>query len=266
MSYSIPNYNNEPNKNKSNTFKDENLNGKLIFFNGVLGKIDGYNTRNLKFQRYTQLQKTEISIDISLLTCGEHQTYYKFKNELQKKAEHVGQAQPGDGKPRVSHEHIPLKDIKFSSTIFDYSDEAFNKIFITTTKNNEEQLQELINDTEERKHIERTVIQRDMAGISRCENMSKGGTNDYYSKILKELSDKFKASYMEKYSTSDLLRYFSCEHQRNTIIRLKEEWQRDGLDTRFNQFMERQRELQRSRDAEVALITPSRRETLEPAQ
>ena len=218
MSYSIPNYNNEPNKNKIITFKDENLNGKLIFFNGVLGKIDGYNTRNLKFQRYTQLQKTEISIDISLLTCGEHQTYYKFKNELQKKAV-----------------YIPLKDIKFSSTIFDYSDEAFNKIFITTTKNNEEQLQELINDTEERKHIERTVIQRDMAGITRCENMSKGGTNDYYSKILKELSDKFKASYMEKFSTSDLLRYFSCEHQRNTIIRLKEEWQRDGHDTRFNQ-------------------------------
>ena len=55
MSYSIPNYNNEPNKNKFNTFKDENLNGKLIFFNGVLGKIDGYSTRNLKFQRYTQL-------------------------------------------------------------------------------------------------------------------------------------------------------------------------------------------------------------------
>ena len=246
MSYSIPNYNNEPNKNKFNTFKDDNLNGKLIFFNGVLGKIDGYNTRNLKFQRYTQLQKTEISIDISLLTCGEHQTYYKFKNELQKKAE-----------------HIPLKDIKFNSTIFDYSDEAFNKIFITTTKNNEEQLQELINDTEERKHIERTVIQRDMAGITRCENMSKGGTNDYYSKVLKELSDKFKASYMEKYSTSDLLRYFSCEHQRNTIIRLKEEWQRDGHDTRFNQFMERQRELQRTREQVPQAI---RRDTLEPAQ
>lgn len=225
MSYSIPNYNNEPNKNKSNSFKDDILTDKLIFFNGVLGKIDGYNTRNLKFKRYTQTQNIEISIDITLVTCGEHQTYYKFKNELQKKVE-----------------HIPLKDIKFSSTIFDYSDEAFNKIFITTTKKNEEQLKELINDNERNKHMEQTVIQRDMAGICRCETLSKGGTNDYYSKILKELSDKFKTNYMEKYTTSDLMTYFSCEHQQNIIIKFKEEWQSAGHDTRFNGFMERQRE------------------------
>ena len=231
MTHSIPNYNNEPKQNNFNSFKDENLEGKLIFFNGSLNKIDGYNTRNLKFKRYTQLQKFDISIDIALLTCGEHQTYYKFKNVLSKKME-----------------HIALKDVKFNSTIFDYSDEAFNKIFITTTKNNEEQLQELINDNERNKHIERIVIQRDMAGIIRCESMSKGRTNEYYSNTLNELSAKFKANYMNKYSRSELFDYFSCENERNIILKFKQEWQDAGRDVSFNSFMDRQREIQQTRE------------------
>ena len=255
MTHSIPNYNNEPKRNNFNSFKDENLNGKLIFFNGVLGKIDGYNTRNLKFQRYTQLQKVDISTDITLLTCGETQTYYKFKNELSKKME-----------------HIALKDIRRNSVIFEYDDEAFDKIFITKTQNNDENLKELININDYKKHIDKTVIQRDMAGIIRCESMSKGRTNEYYSNILNELSAKFKANYMNKYSRNELFDYFTCENERNIILKFKQEWQDAGRDVSFNGFMDRQRELQRTREQRERTqpeqqVAPMRHvQALEPSQ
>jgi hypothetical protein len=252
MTHSINLFNNEPKQNNINSFKDEDIGGKLIFFNGILAKIDGYNTRNLKFKQYTRIQKVDISIDITLLTCGEQQTYYKFKNELSKKME-----------------HIALKDIKFNSAIFDYDDEAFNKIFISTTKNNEEQLKELINISDQKHHMEKTILQRDMAGIVRCETMSKRGTNEYYSNILKELSIKFKVNYMNRFSRSKLHEYIECEHQREIILRFKQEWQDDGRDVNFNSFMERQRELQRTRDqAQPAQqVAPVRNaQILEPAQ
>jgi len=250
MTHSIPNYNNEPKQSNSNSFKDENLNGKLIFFNGVIGKIDGYNTRNLKFKSYKQIQKVNVSIDIALLTCGEHQTYYKFKNELSKKMEHVA-----------------LKDIRYNSVIFEYDDEAFNKIFISTNRNNDEQLNELINISEQKKHMEKTILQRDMAGIVQCQTMSKRGTNEYYSNILKDLSNKFKTNYMNRFSRSDLFQYIECEHHREIILRFKQEWQDDGHDVNFNSFMERQRELQRTQAQPAQQVAPVRNaQILEPSQ
>lgn len=161
---------------------DEDYSNKIIFFNGVLGKIKAHNSRYIHFEPYERTYDKIINTSTIYYNDNEERIYYKF-----------------------SKTNEPLKKIlytKFRNSIFIFEpdEELFDKTFITTKSRGDGQhLKLLLNDDDMIKDQFRTTLKYHISNIMSAIHFSttlNGELKGYsYLEVIRNQKTKFKEAF-----------------------------------------------------------------------